>query len=103
MSQLTEDLLYVMVLEKTKSYNKVTKVMVAKHVEFIKNLDDTGKLALCGAFRGYPGVAGMIILKVKSLEEAREICKLEPFSVEGYTTYKLSTLHVGNKNNNYLL
>lgn len=98
-----KDLLYVMLMEKSKSYRKINKEMVVKHVEYIRSLDNNGKLELCGAFKGFPGMAGMIILKVQSYEEAEEICKSEPFVVGGYATYNLSTLQVGNKENNYLL
>ena len=98
-----DKLLYVMILEKTKSYNKLTKVMVDKHVDYIRSLDDAGKVALCGATKKSPGIAGMIILDVESYEEAEKICKAEPFCAEGYTTYKLSILQVGNRENNYLL
>lgn len=98
-----EKWLYVMLIEKGKSYNKVTKAVIARHVEHIRNLDDSGKLELCGAFKGYPGVAGMVILKAQSYEEAEDICKSEPLVAEGYATYKLSALQVANRDNGYLL
>ena len=94
---------YVMLIERGKTYNKINRAMVVKHVENIKKLDDAGKLVLAGATKGYPGVAGMIIFKAESLEEAEAVCKSEPFVVEGYATYKLVPLKVGNKENNYLL
>ena len=92
-----------MLIERGKTYNKINKEMVIKHVEYIKKLDNNGQLILCGPLKGYPGVAGMIILKAASIEEAKAICKSEPFVAEGYATYKLITLQVGNKENNYLL
>jgi len=98
-----ENLLYVMIIERGKLYNKINKEMVIKHVEYIRNLDDKEKLVLCGPLKGYPGVAGMIIFKAESREEAKKICKAEPFVAEGYATFKLSTLQVGNRENNYLL
>ena len=99
-----KDLLYyVMFIERGKLYNKINKEMVIKHVEYIKELDNKGQLVLCGPLKGYPGIAGMIILKTKSFEEAETICKSEPFVNEGYATHKLTTLKVGNKENNYLL
>ena len=98
-----EDLTYVMLIERGKTYNKINKEMVIKHVDYIRKLDDDGKIILCGATKGYPGVAGMVILKVESHEEAEAICKSEPFANEGYATYKLFSLQVGNKENNYLL
>ena len=98
-----EKLLYVMFIERGKNYNKINKVMVEKHVDNIRKLDEEGKLELCGVFQAYPGVAGMLILRANSYEEAEEICKEEPFVAEGYATYKLRALKVGNKENNYLL
>ena len=94
---------YVMFIERGKTYNKINKVMVERHVAYIRALDDEGKLALCGAFKGYPGVAGMLVLKTQSREEAEEICKQEPFVAEGYATYKLRDMQPGNRENNYLL
>ena len=94
---------YVMFIERGKTYNKINKAVVERHVENIKKLDEAGKLVLCGAFKGYPGIAGMLILRVQSYEEAEEICKSEPFVAEGYATYKLHYFQEGNKENNYLL
>ena len=98
-----DELLYVMLIQKGKTYNKVNKAAVSRHVEHIRKLDDEGKIVLCGPFKGYPGVAGMVVLRAESLEEADEICKTEPLVTEGFATYKLSTLQVANRENNYLL
>ena len=98
-----ETLSYVVLIERTKMYNKMTKSVRETHVENIRNLDKAGKLELCGIFKGYPGVAGMYILKVQSYEEAEEICKNEPLVVGGYATYKLISFKLANKENNYLL
>ena len=98
-----EEWLYVMFIERGKSYNKITKAVITRHVEHIRELDENGKLALCGAFKGYPGVAGMVILKAQSYEEAEDLCKSEPLVAEGYATYKLRNLQVANRDNDYLL
>ena len=98
-----EKWLYVMFIERGKTYNKMTKTVAERHIENIRKLDDSGHLALCGAFRGYPGVAGMLIFKTDSYEEAEELCKSEPLVVEGYATYKLRKLQIADKENNYLL
>lgn len=66
-------------------------------------LDDEGKLEICGVFKGYPGMAGMYILKVDSREEAKELCDSEPLVVGGYATYKLIDFLIANRGNNYLL
>ena len=101
--KLMDKLLYVMMIEKSKLYNKVNKAVITRHIEHIQNLDNAGKLVLCGSLKGYSGVAGMVIIKTESYEEAKNICKAEPLVVEGFATYKLSTLQVANKENNYLL
>ena len=51
-----EKWLYVMIIKKGKSYNKVTKAVIIRHVENLKNLDSQGKIELCGPFKGYSGV-----------------------------------------------
>ena len=98
-----EDWLYAMFIERGKTYNKITKEVVLRHVDHLRELDEAGKVALCGVFKGYPGVAGMVMIKAKSYEEAEEICKTEPLVIEGYATYKLRALQLANKENNYLL
>ncbi len=98
-----ENLMYMMMLEKTKTYNKMTGKAVEEHVGNIRKLDDEGKLEICGVFKGYPGMAGMYILKTESREEAEELCKREPLVVGGFATYKLVGLQVANRENNYLL
>ena len=81
-----EKLMYLVMIEKSKTYNKMTKKAVKEHVENIRKLDDEGKLEICGVFKGYPGMAGMYILKTESREEAEEICRIEPLVVGGYAT-----------------
>jgi uncharacterized protein YciI len=98
-----EKWLYVMFIEKTKSYNRLTKAAVERHVANLKSLDDEGHLEMAGVFRGYPGVAGMYLLRAESYEEAEELCKKEPLVVEGFATYKLKALQVADRENNYLL
>lgn len=98
-----EKSMYMMLIEKSKTYNRITKKVVEEHVANIKKLDDEGKLEICGVFRGYPGVAGMYILKAESREEAKKLCDSEPLVVEGYATYKLIDFFVANRENNYLL
>lgn len=95
--------LYVMFIKRGKTYNRMTKAVAERHVENIRRLDDAGKIELVGAFKGYPGVAGMIMLKTESREEAEELCRQEPLVAEGYATYELHNLQVANRDNNYLL
>lgn len=96
-------LLYVMFLEKGKTYNRLTKALVEQHVDNLRRLDDSGKLHLCGVFKGYPGMAGMLVLKTETREEAEAICKAEPLVAGGFATYTLRTIQPANRENNYLL
>lgn len=98
-----EKWLYVMTIKKGKTFNKVTKAVITRHVENLRKLDAEGKLELCGPFKGYPGVAGMVIFKTATYEEAEALCKQEPLVAEGFATYQLASLQVVDKTNNYLL
>ncbi len=98
-----EQWLYVMFIEKTKTYNRLTRAAVERHVANLKALDDSGHLELCGVFKGYPGVAGMYILRADSFEEAEALCRQEPLVLEGFATYKLKAMQPANRDNNYLL
>ena len=98
-----ETLLYVMMIKRGKAYNRVTRAVIAKHAENLRDLDQAGKIELCGPLKGYPGVAGMVIFKTSSYEEADALCKLEPLVAGGYATYTLAALQVADRDNNYLL
>ena len=41
-----DKIMYMMMIEKTKTYNKLTKKVVEEHVENIRRLDDEGKLEI---------------------------------------------------------
>lgn len=58
-----------MFIEKTKSYNKVNKAVIERHVENLRKLDDDGYLDRCGVFKGYPGVAGILISTPKVMKK----------------------------------
>ena len=98
-----DDQRYVMFIERGKTYNKMTKAVVERHVANLRALDDAGKLDYCGVFKGYPGVAGMVIFRTESLEEAEALCRQEPLVAEGFATYKLRSLLAANRENNYLM
>lgn len=100
---MMEKWLYVMTIKKGKTFNKVTKAVIIRHVENLRKLDEEGKIELCGPFKGYPGVAGMVIFKTATYEEAGELCKQEPLVAEGFASYVLASLQVADRDNNYLL
>ena len=87
---------YVYLMDNKKNLNME---IVKKHVEYLKELDDSGKLILCGPFTDYDG--GIVILECKNIDEARLISESDPFIKEGYKTFELRTLNIANKENNY--
>jgi uncharacterized protein YciI len=98
-----DERLYVMLIERGRTYNRINGETVKKHVDRIRDMDNNGNLVLCGPTKDYPGVAGIIVFGAQDREEAEEICRSEPFVAEGYATYKLVTMRPGNRENNYLL
>lgn len=98
-----EEWVYVMLIKKTKEYRRLNKAKLTEHVENLQELDNAGKIELAGAFKGYPGMAGMFVLKAESYEEAEAICKKEPLIVAGFATYELHRLQIASRENNYLL
>lgn len=89
---------YVILINRQKDYSFD---VIKKHVEHLKRLDKNGQLVLCGPFTGYDG--GIVIVKTKSIEEAKIIAESDPFINEGFSTYQLRTLELSNNENHYLL
>lgn len=58
-----EKWLYVMIIKKGKSYNRVTKAVITEHAENLKKLDDDGKLELCGLSGAIPVLPAWSYLK----------------------------------------
>ncbi len=88
--------LYVMLMKNNEPLNMD---VIKRHVYHLKELDERGKLYLCGPFIDYGG--GMVIIKTNTLEEAVKIANSDPFVSEGYKTFEIRTLEVANKENNY--
>ena len=95
--------LYVMLLEKTKIYNRLIKAAVERHAANLRRLDEQGHIELAGVFKGYPGVAGMYTLRAESYEAAEALCRQEPLVAEGFASYQLKALQTAYWENNYLL
>ena len=49
-----EKWLYMMFIEKTKTYNRLTKAAVERHVANLRELDDNGHLELAVVLRDIP-------------------------------------------------
>jgi uncharacterized protein YciI len=93
---------YVMMIKKTKEYRRLNKAGVIEHVENLRSLDEEDHIELAGAFKGYPGMAGMFVFKAASYEEAEALCQKEPLVVLGYATYELHRLQLATKEKNYI-
>ena len=93
---------YVMLIIRGETYKRINQALVDKHIEYIRNLDGQGRLVLAGATKGFPKVGGMIIFKAKDEKAAKAFCQGEPFVAEGHATFKMFTIRLGNKENNYL-
>lgn len=77
------------------------KEIVTMHIDYLRKLDDEGKLVLCGVFKGCSNA--MIIIRADSEEEAEQIFNVEPMVDKGYYTFTLRPFVEANKENNYLL
>ncbi len=98
-----EKWLYVMTIKRGKTFNRVTKAVIERHVENLRKLDAEGKIVLCGPLKGSPGNAGLVVFQTQSYEEAENLCRQEPLVAEGYASYQLASLQVADRENNYLL
>ncbi|MFM1814137.1 MAG: hypothetical protein RLZ98_832 [Pseudomonadota bacterium] len=70
----------------------------ALHFEYVKALEASGKLMMAGPFideaTGQPNGYGMFILRVENRAAAEKILDDEPFTKEGYRTYRLAAWRV---------
>lgn len=65
-----EEWLYVMLIKKTKEYRRLNKAGVTEHIENLRKLDEEGTIELAGAFKGYPGMAGMLQTAMKKPKQS---------------------------------
>ena len=90
---------YVIMLDNIDRIETSQKI-IKEHVQFLQKLETENKLELCGPFNDFPG--GMLILKVETLAEAREIAHSDPFVKTGVRSMKLRTWELSCKENNHL-
>ncbi|MGE0525768.1 MAG: GNAT family N-acetyltransferase [Bdellovibrionales bacterium] len=74
--------------------------VVRAHIEYLRRLDDRGRLVLCGPFADHP--SGLVIVRAKDRAEAAEMAEEDPFVREGFRTYEIRTWRIANSGNNYL-
>lgn len=73
---------YVGLLKKGPKWNPAEEADMAKfladHVAYLAKLEKDGRVAVAGSFLGSSNLRGMVIYKVRTLPEAREIVKEDP-------------------------
>lgn len=84
-----------------KNVNPLNEEIIKSHVEHLKELENQGRLVLCGPFTDYPG--GMVVFLAEDLNEATNIAKADPYIASGYKSFEIRTLEAANNENNYLL
>ena len=84
---------YVLLVTKTPKWDKEAKLRVAnlaQHINYFVELEKKGKVIFAGPFIDDPDRPdGMIILKVKSAEEAREIADGDIFHKMGFRSFTI--------------
>jgi uncharacterized protein len=73
--------------------------VVNLHAAHLAELDKDGKLVLAGPIPERSG--GLIVLRTKSLTEARAIAEEDPMVRGGYQTYELGSWFMSNRQNNF--
>jgi len=74
--------------------------IIRAHVRYLKDLEEIGKLVLCGPFSDYNG--GMVIFRANSYDDALEVVRSDPFVKENYESFELRTLELSCKENNHM-
>ncbi|MFE8695900.1 YciI family protein [Cytobacillus sp. FJAT-53684] len=96
-----DDILYIILLS-IKKGKQLTESVIREHISFLRKLEDKNQLVLCGPFLDYKG--GMIIIRAKSMDEAKAIAIAEsdPFIISGLEDYEIRTMEVSSEENNHL-
>jgi len=95
----SSDVCYPILLRKIPGVDTPSET-VARHIAFVKDLDDRGKLVLAGPFGDFPG--GMVVVRAESVEAATQIAESDPFVIEGVRTFEVRTWLLANRENGYL-
>jgi len=90
---------YVIFLDQIKGV-KTTENHIRDHVQFLKQLEENGRLVLCGPFIDHKG--GMVIIRADSLEEARQVAHSDPFVKSGVRNCEIRSWQLSCEENNHL-
>ncbi|MBJ7554491.1 YciI family protein [Marinomonas spartinae] len=84
-----------------KNKNLFSEALLGEHVAHLQQLDDSGKLHLCGPFKDDDSAIQILI--ADTLEEANLLIQQDPFVQHGYyKTVAVKELIEANSGNNWL-
>jgi len=63
--------------------------MMKKHLAFIRGQVESGKVALVGPFTDNGKIAGMFIMDVPTVDDARKLLATEPMTSAGWVTLEI--------------
>jgi uncharacterized protein YciI len=88
--------LFIIFSEPTNKIGDRKKIF-HKHIAYQLEIEKKGILFAAGPFvdsRGRPQGPGMIVIRAKSLSEARRIADTDPFHKAGYRTYRIQAWEI---------
>lgn len=87
---------------KDKRRGGLTKELLNRHVEHLRNLNQEGKLLICGPFQDDD--KALQILVCRDMDEAISLVERDPFIREGYyAAYDINELIEANEANHWLV
>ncbi|WP_099157124.1 YciI family protein [Virgibacillus ndiopensis] len=87
---------------KGKKRGELNKILLIRHIEHLKKLNEEGNLFICGPFKDND--KAMQILLCETIEEAIKLVESDPFIKEGYyATYEVNELIEAKEENNWLM
>lgn len=87
---------------KEKQKETLTKDLLNSHIDYLKKMENEGKLFICGPFKNNDGALQILISK--NIKSARKLVESDPFIRNGYyNSYDIYELIEANENNNWLM
>lgn len=90
---------YVILLKKIPEV-ETTSDQIRSHIQYLRDLERSGRLVLCGPFTDWNG--GMLIVKAENRGEAQEIAEADPFVRLRCRDYEVRTWQLSCEANNHL-
>ncbi len=90
------------VLLRNKDKGHLTEELLQRHITYLQQLDQDGKLVLCGPFAS--NADAIQILRAPTIEEATAWIEADPFIAEQYyQSYELNEMIEANASNHWLV